>query len=225
MTVEDRSLSQQRDPAAGITTVTGPGLPAGESPARRQSLPSGPGAKARILVTANRLFYYEGIRAVGIDRLISESSVTKATFYKHFGAKDTLIIAYITQVHDETVNLINSIEAESESPLETLRSITDYLHLQLQNADFRGCAFINAAVEFADPEHPVRQLVMAHRDWYTAVLAELFRAAGHPLPGDAADEFLVMRDGAMIGAYVGDNIAAGAAVRRLADHIIQVLAA
>jgi AcrR family transcriptional regulator len=56
-------------------------------------------AKRRILETANTLFYDEGIRSVGIDRLISESGVTKATFYKHYGSKDRLIVEYISQRH------------------------------------------------------------------------------------------------------------------------------
>jgi AcrR family transcriptional regulator len=230
VTVEDARLAVQRDPAATVSALAGASAAdaselAGETPTPRQPLPSGPGAKVRILATATRLFYFEGIRAVGIDRLISESSVTKATFYKHFGSKDALIIAYITAVHEESVELVNGIEAASAEPRDALKHLVAHLQQQLQSDDFRGCAFINAAVEFSDPAHPVRQLVMAHRDWYTAVIAELFRESGHELPGDAADEFLVLRDGAMMGAYVGDAIATTTAMTRLSERALQGIAA
>ena len=72
--------------------------PAIRRPAEHTSLAP---AKQRILETANRLFYNDGIRPVGIDRLISESAVTKATFYKHFGSKDGLVLAYLKYRHEE----------------------------------------------------------------------------------------------------------------------------
>lgn len=180
----------------------------------------GPGARARILATATRLFYYEGIRAVGIDRLISESSVTKATFYKHFGSKDALILAYMEVVHAETVEAITTIESNSDSPVDTLRGLIDGIRDSADRADFRGCAFMNASVEFPDSGHPVRSIVSSHRDWYSEFIAEQFRLAGHPLAGDAADEFIMLRDGAMVGGYMGDRIATTAALTRLGERLL-----
>lgn len=219
MTVEDISLSVQRDPI---------GTPAGDPVTSHPTVPaltSGPGARSRILLTAARLFYFEGIRAVGIDRLISESHVTKATFYKHFGAKDTLILSYINHAHDETVAVLTQIENESQGPADAIRAIIDRVLSKVQSTDFRGCAFINAAVEFPGRDHPVRQLVLSHRDWYTAFIVELLREAGHPMPGDAADELILLRDGAMMGGYTGDHIAASAALGRLGKRLLAGLPA
>lgn len=226
MTVEDMSLTVQRAPI---------GLPAGLSMANgflsvtndvtEPVLSSGPGARSRILTTASRLFYLEGIRAVGIDRLISESCVTKATFYKHFGAKDTLILAYIGHAHDVTVALLTQIENEAKRPADAIRSIIECVLFNVQSEDFRGCTFINAAVEFPGRDHPVRQLVLSHRDWYTAFVAELLREAGHPMPGDAADELVLLRDGAMMGGYTGDHIAASAALGRFGERVLADLPA
>ena len=67
-----------------------------EAPPTAQRAP----AKARILDTVDVLFYEDGIRNVGVDRIIAASTVTKATFYKHFRAKDNLIVDYITARHD-----------------------------------------------------------------------------------------------------------------------------
>ncbi|AWB88896.1 TetR/AcrR family transcriptional regulator [Salinibacterium hongtaonis] len=180
----------------------------------------GPGARSRILATASRLFYYEGIRAVGIDRLISESSVTKATFYKHFGAKDALILAYMQLVHVDTVESITAIQSSAGSPVDTLRGLIDEIRQRADRADFRGCAFMNASVEFPDSGHPVRSIVNIHRDWYSEFVAEQFRLAGHPLAGDAADEFVMLRDGAMVGGYMGDRIATTAALSRLGERLL-----
>lgn len=201
----------------GTTAQRAPAIPT--SPERPQ-LASGPGAKARILSTATRLFYYEGIRAVGIDRLISEASVTKATFYKHYGSKDTLILAYISHVHGETQAVLEEEINGSTSAADAIQRLILRIQREIQAPGFRGCAFNNAAVEFADSRHPVREVVRDHRDWFSETLASLFRAAEHPMPGDASDEFMLLRDGAMTGAYVGDGIAAGSALSRFADRML-----
>src|SRR6195952_5368930 len=83
------------------------------------------GAKLRILETADRLFYGEGIRNVGIDRLISESSVTKATFYKHYGSKDRLILLYIEGRHTAEVARLDALVAGAETPQLAIRGIMD----------------------------------------------------------------------------------------------------
>src|ERR1700712_5339901 len=81
------------------------------------------GAKLRILETADRLFYGEGIRNVGIDRLISESSVTKATFYKHYGSKDRLILLYIEGRHTAEVARLEAVSNAHPVPEDALRAI------------------------------------------------------------------------------------------------------
>jgi hypothetical protein len=91
---------------------------------------------------------------------------------------------------------------------------------KIEGPGFRGCAFLNAAAEFPEPRHPVRVLVTSHRDWYTETVSELFRQAEHPLPGDAADDFVLASDGAMSGGYAGDPVAATAALQRTGDSII-----
>ena len=74
-----------------------------------------PWAKQRILDVATELFYDEGIRQVGVDRLISKSEVTKATFYKHYRAKDNLIAAYIAARHDSDKKELEELAASSVS--------------------------------------------------------------------------------------------------------------
>jgi AcrR family transcriptional regulator len=179
-----------------------------------------PGAKARILDTAGRLFYEEGIHSVGVDRLISEAGVTKATFYKHYGSKDNLILAYMRTRHDSAVLGMQALLDAAESPAAAVRDWVAAVVGVTNEPAFRGCPFLNAAAEYHDPRHPVREIVAAHRDWYTEQLADLLQASGHELPGDGADELLLARDGAMSGAYAGDAIAATAALARVVERVL-----
>ncbi|KQO63202.1 TetR family transcriptional regulator [Curtobacterium sp. Leaf261] len=173
-----------------------------------------------MLDTAARLFYEEGIHGVGVDRLISEASVTKATFYKHYGSKDNLILAYIRSGHEQVVTLLETIIAEAPDADTAIHDWVDAVIKQTGEPGFRGCAFLNAAAEYHDARSPVREVVAMHRDWYTERLADLLQESGHALPGDGADELMLARDGAMVGAYAGDSIAATAALGRVVDRVV-----
>ncbi len=213
MTVTEKARTAQRDlPQRDRRQPT--------TAPRATDHPGGPGAKDRILTTANKLFYHEGIRAVGVDRLINESSVTKATFYKHFGAKETLVVSYVQLRHEATREFLTELTATTSDTVRALHAIVDNIVEQVRSRDFRGCAFINAATEFPDGHSPVREVVSAHRDWYTAFIADLFRRIGHTMPGDAADEFVLLRDGTMSGGYSSDPIAASAALQRCVRRLL-----
>jgi len=179
-----------------------------------------PWAKQRILDTADELFYNDGIRIVGVDRLINVSSVTKATFYKHYGSKERLILAYITGRHEAMQSRVTEIIDASVDAEDALRNLVTSYSASISGSCFRGCAFANAASEFPDSAHPVRAVVAEHRDWRTGVLSDLLAQLGHPMPGDAADEFMLAIDGAHAGGYAGDPIAATTAFQRVTSRII-----
>ncbi|HWH25387.1 MAG TPA: TetR/AcrR family transcriptional regulator [Pseudolysinimonas sp.] len=184
-----------------------------------EPLPSAP-AKLRILETANELFYGEGIRIVGVDRLISMSSVTKATFYKHYGSKDRLISDYVAYRHRLSVDSMSDLVESSADPEAVLRGLLDEIVATISAPGFRGCPFINAAAEFPEPGNPIRHAVEAHREWYVHMLEQLLRELGHPMAGDAADDLMLARDGAMTGGYAGDPIAATTALTRAFERVI-----
>lgn len=177
-------------------------------------------AKGRILDTANILFYEDGIRNVGVDRIISASSVTKATFYKHYRAKDNLIVEYITARHEAARATVEHMIATAPDAERALHKFVDATVAEIDSPGFRGCPFINAAAEFPPAEHPVRKVVTMHREWIVDTLATLLREMGHDVPGDAADELLLARDGALSGGYAGDSIAASAALARVANRVL-----
>lgn len=177
-------------------------------------------AKQRILDTADRLFYDEGIRAVGIDRLIAASTVTKATFYKHYGSKDRLIVEYVAYRHLQIAEMLDEVAQSTDDPLEMLRGVAAVQTRFVNAPGFRGCPFLNAAGEFTDSTHPVRRAVENHREWFHEILETLLRQVGHPLPGDAADDLMLARDGAMSGGYAGDAVASSAALSRMYSRVI-----
>ncbi|MGJ4844082.1 TetR/AcrR family transcriptional regulator [Leifsonia sp. Le1] len=177
-------------------------------------------SKVKILATADELFYQEGIHTVGVDRIIAGARVTKATFYKHYRSKDLLIIAYVEGRDKQVRDWFEEQEREGHDPRTIARALVDSINLEAVRPGFHGDPFINAAAQFADETHPVRVAVSTHRDWYARRIEELFRDIGHPRPGDAADDLILARDGALAGGYVGDAIAAGAALHRSLDRIL-----
>ena len=103
-------------------------------------------ARQRILDTAFALFYAHGIRGVGVDRIIAESGVAKATFYKHFPAKDDLVLAYLDKVDVTwTGQLRAAAEAAGPEPAAQLVGMVDALATACRRQGYRGCECINAA--------------------------------------------------------------------------------
>ncbi|MEU2347847.1 TetR/AcrR family transcriptional regulator [Modestobacter sp. NPDC049651] len=169
-------------------------------------------ARERLLRTASALFYAEGLRGVGVDRVIAEASVTRATFYRHFPGKEDLVVAYLEGVDRAVRERVGEVPADAEGAAAWLRGLTAALGEQLCGAGFRGCAFINAAAENPDPDSAVRRAVRAHREWLETAVRAAFAAVGHPDPADAARRWLVLRDGAMVAGYLADPVQAQAAL-------------
>ena len=155
-------------------------------------------ARERLLSTASQLFYSEGISGVGVDRIVSEAHVTLATFYRHFPSKEDLVISYLEGVHDAIAGQIIAVTPAAQGP-EHVRALGEQVVSELGRKGFRGCAFINAASEYEDPDSPVRRVIASHRHWYYDAARRAFDNAGHPHPGNAARHFLMLRDGAMTG--------------------------
>lgn len=177
-------------------------------------------AKVRILATADALFYSEGVHTVGVDRIISESKVTKATFYKYYRSKDALIVAYLQGRDRAARDFLVGLDEHWDTPEQRLRAVANAISAQVTRPGFHGCPFINAAAQFTNPAHPVRQAVTTHRDWYVRSIEDMFRGMGHARPGDAADDFFLARDGAHAGANLGDPIGAHTALTRAIHRVL-----
>jgi AcrR family transcriptional regulator len=159
-------------------------------------------ARRRLLGTASRLFYAEGIHAVGIDRIIAEAGVAKATFYNHFASKDELVRAYI-QAQDQSAR--DAIfQLPQQPPRAMIFTILDRIGEAALQPDYRGCPFMNATAEYVDPAHPVREAIADHRQWYHDFLRGLLAADGHTDPDQTAQILVILSDGLLSSGYVDD---------------------
>lgn len=166
-------------------------------------------ARARLLDTASRLFYAEGLHAVGIDRIISTAGVTRATLYRHFPSKDDLVVAYLDQGDELIRAAVDAARRAGESPDDVIGAVAAEIADNIQRPGFRGCAFLNAAAEYPDRAHPVHRAVRRHRDWFLATVVELFAETGKPDAAPAARHFVMLRDGAMAEGCLADPVLVG----------------
>jgi AcrR family transcriptional regulator len=180
-------------------------------------------ARERLLETAARIFYAEGINSVGVNRIIEEADVSLATFYRHFPGKQDLILAYLQRVHDDFATLAAAAQAAAKDPGDALRLIGHNITAQLLEPGFRGCAFINAASEFEDPDGPVMRAVLAHRAWFHDLVRDTFASAGHPQPDLAASRYVMLRDGATTAGHLGDPYQARDAFDRSVADLLRFI--
>ncbi|AQU65059.1 TetR/AcrR family transcriptional regulator [Streptomyces niveus] len=182
-------------------------------------------ARERLLRTAGQLFYAEGIHTVGVDRLVAEAKVTNATFYRHFRSKDDLAAAYIGSVDQAIRTQIDSLTAADMPADGILRGIGASLVEQIGSPGYRGCAFLNAAAEFPDPDHPVHRAVVRHREWFLKTITGLFAEIADDSAEHAGRHFVMLRDGAMSAGYLGDPVLAGETLLRGIEGLLRIHAA
>ena len=158
--------------------------------------------RERLLRTASAIFYRDGIHSVGVDRVVAEAGVTRATFYRHFPSKEDLVTAYL-QREDATIRgYFEAAAPAAGSPDELLELIIEGIADDLSRNHTRGCPFINAAAEYPDPDSAVRRTVRAHRDWFRGSLEEALEAAGRADAASAASTLVLLRDAAFVGGYL-----------------------
>jgi AcrR family transcriptional regulator len=175
----------------------------------------------RLLATARRLFYGEGIHTVPVDRLVTEANVTRATFYRHFPTKEHLVEAYL-RATDADLRAAVQAAIDSGDPRENLLALLDLIGHTTNTPEFRGCHFINAAAEYPDAKDPVRVAIDDHRVWFQDVVTQLAANVGHPDPEYAGHVLVLLHDGALAGAQLDDPKAVRATVIRAARELLGV---
>ncbi|HTJ32730.1 MAG TPA: TetR family transcriptional regulator [Dactylosporangium sp.] len=174
-------------------------------------------ARDRLLDTAERLFYAEGIRAVGVERIVAESGVGRASFYRHFAAKDDLVVA-VLEARDARWRawLADRVAAHGGGPL----AVFDALAERFAQADFRGCAFINTMVESADPGSAAHRVAAEHKRRVVAYVRGLLGP-----DGDLAEQMVLLMDGAIVTALRERTVAPAAQARSTAAALLAAASA
>lgn len=177
-------------------------------------------AAARLLDTAERLFFSEGLRATGVDTIAAESGVAKTTMYRHFPTKEDLMVAYLDVRDAKYFEWITSTTTEDHLPREAIQREIELLATAVTTPRSEGCAFLNAASEFSDPSHPVRRRVAKHKSDVVQHLRSLAEQAGIPDAQHVAEKLALLADGAYEAARVSGPSGPAAQYERLATGVL-----
>jgi AcrR family transcriptional regulator len=159
------------------------------------------GVRDRLLDAADRLFYREGVRAVGIDRVLAEADAAKASLYQHFGCKDQLVASYLERRNVHARARIEAYLADTPPSQRALRFF-DWVVEWAESKDFRGCPLQHTVSELTDAAHPARAVAREQRDWFTERLLEWTRAAGVKDAKATARALIVLFDGAIAASEI-----------------------
>jgi AcrR family transcriptional regulator len=180
-------------------------------------------ARERLLDAADRLFYSEGVHAVGIDRVLDQSGVAKGSLYYNFGGKDDLVRTYLQNRHAKWAARIDEELATAATPAGRILAIFDALGALFAQPDFRGCAFINAVAE-APPGSAEELAAKDFRIWLHELFAGLVAEAGYRDAGQLTAQLVLLYDGANISAQMDHNPAAAGTARDAAAGLLNLAA-
>ncbi len=163
------------------------------------------GMQERILETTDRLFYREGIRAIGVDTIAAEAGISKRTLYNYFPSKDELIVAYLSR-------RVRPMTASEAPPAQQVLGFFDGLERTFSAHGFRGCPFVNAVAEIGVPTHAARDIAVAFKEERRRWFRDMVARAGARDPEELATQIMLLVDGAIAAALVrGDPAMARAA--------------
>src|SRR6201992_1415326 len=173
-----------------------------------------PSMKDRILQTADRLFYLEGIRAIGVDTIAAEIGISKRTLYNHFPSKDALIAAYLER------RFVTPRPSE-KPPAQQILGTFDALERRFSAKDFRGCPFVNAVAELGAEDQSVRRIAIefkeSRRVWFRDLLVRLRVKEREAL----ATQLAVLVDGCIAQDLVRNDPAMARAAKEAAKVLLK----
>jgi AcrR family transcriptional regulator len=177
--------------------------------------------RARILAAAGELFYREGIRAVGVEAIAEAAGTNKMTLYRHFASKDELVAEYLRErarLADAAWDRLAA--AHPGDALAQLRAWIAKMAERLANADERGCALVNAAVELPEKSHPARRVIEEFKTAERSRLTQVCRATELRDPDVLADELHLMLEGARVTAQSVGRDGLSERVMRMGEVLI-----
>ena len=156
-------------------------------------------ARDRILNTASELFTRDGIRVTGVDALIEQAGVAKATFYRHFPSKDALVMAWLLSRDARWIDWVKERqERPTAPPIRRLVDFWDLLGDWMEDHDFTGCPFLNTLTEIRDRDHPARREISSYVGEVEDYLARTATEAGVPEPEEFATRLRALAMGSCV---------------------------
>ncbi|MEV4066968.1 TetR/AcrR family transcriptional regulator [Nonomuraea dietziae] len=183
-----------------------------------------PGPRERLLRAAQDLTYRHGM-GVGVDAVLKEANVARRSLYEHFGGKDGLLAEVLRRSTDEDeARYRQTMNAAGQDPRDRLLAVFDELARVIDAPDFRGCRYLAADLALPDPAHPGHAVTRDYRDRVRRLLEHELVALGHPRPGRAAAQLLLLIDGLLAAGATRQETDPAAATRELAEHVIDTRA-
>ena len=180
----------------------------------------GRGARERRLAAAQALFHRNGINATGVAELSAAAHVSKRTLYQHFASKDELVAAYLEAVARDPDYAPEAILARADlAPRARLLELFDAL--AVGGHPMRGCPFVNAGVELADPGHPGHRAAAGYKAGFAQRLGALAREAGARGSERIGRRLALLYDGAAAEVVLHDSPEPAAEARALAAAILR----
>lgn len=160
--------------------------------------------RQRIIETAERLFYTDGVRSVGIDRIIAEAAVAKMSLYNHFASKDDLILAVLEYREEKFDGMFEqSIQQHVAAGRDRLEAFFAALKDWFQSPGFRGCMFINSVAELADAEHAAAKFSAKHKQRFQRMLKGIIaETAGIDAAKNCTGAIALLVEGAIVTAQM-----------------------
>jgi len=172
-------------------------------------------ASDRINEAALELFYKRGVRAVGVEEIVTHAGVTKPSLYRAYASKDELIGAYVEQSGAAMLERFDAIVGKwPDNPRAALLAWFEALSDRAVLPAYRGCGVSNSVVEFPAMQHPARLAALDNKQALRKRLRELCRQMNARKPKALADSLMLIMEGAFItGQLFGEDGPAGAAAR------------
>lgn len=156
--------------------------------------------REHILAVAAELFYWDGIRATGVDAVAARAEVAPTTLYRLFASKDDLVAAYVQRCSASYRERLTEVSSPSSgAPRERILAVFDIFADEALSGSCRGCPFLMVLAEFPDPHSAAHLQAVAHKRWLRALLRRLVRdlARQTPVktPSRLADQLAVIAEG------------------------------
>ena len=181
--------------------------------------------REHVLQVARDLFYWEGIRATGVDRVAAAAGIAPTTLYRLFRSKDDLVAAYVEREGRRYREwFAAALEAGGPDPRARILALFDALAEQVRPDRCRGCPFQMALAELPEPLLAAHQGAVDTKTWVRATLgeltADLAKTASIDDPAEVADELMLIIEGVYASVASLGNEGPARRARALAEHLL-----
>jgi AcrR family transcriptional regulator len=186
----------------------------------KERLPKERLPKERLIETARDLFTAQGVPRVGINEVIQTAKVARMTLYNNFTSKDDLTLAAFEREAEIRRESITSAQAILETPLDKVLALFEIAAELAEREKFRGCSFINLAIETASPDSELHNLARRHKGWIRDNIVSQLKAGHYENFSILADQILILWDGSVVGAYIQQSTAPIITARNATSSLI-----